>query len=58
MLKSGANGATGENAIVYNSLKVDVISGPMGIIVANYVRELTPPMAKAIAESPKKSNTS
>ncbi len=54
MLKAGADeGATGENAIVYNAFKVDIILGPIGIISANsLLGELTPAMAKAIAESP------
>lgn len=54
MLKNGADeGATGENAILYNSDKVDVITGAIGIIAANsMLGELTPAMAKAIAESP------
>ena len=56
MLKAGANeGASGENAIVYNSQKVDVIMGPIGIVAANsMLGELTPLMARAIAESPAK----
>ncbi|MEG1254641.1 DUF3842 family protein [Clostridium sp.] len=56
MLKAGANeGATGENAVVYNVSKVDVILGSIGIICANsLLGELTPIMAKAIAESPAK----
>ncbi|MBM7686750.1 MAG: hypothetical protein PWP07_2653 [Epulopiscium sp.] len=56
MMKAGANeGATGENAIVYNSSKVDIIIGAIGIIAANsMLGELTPTMAKAIAESPAK----
>ncbi len=56
MLKSGANeGATGENAILYNINKVDLILGPIGIICANsLLGELTPLMARAIAESPAK----
>ncbi|MGI6669642.1 MAG: DUF3842 family protein [Acetivibrionales bacterium] len=56
MIKAGANeGATGENAIVYNSARVDVIIGPIGIIAANsMLGELTPAMAAAIAESPAK----
>ncbi len=56
MLRSGAHeGATGENAIVYNASKVDVILGPIGIICANsLLGEVTPLMAKAIAESPAK----
>ncbi|KPU43379.1 hypothetical protein OXPF_28200 [Oxobacter pfennigii] len=53
MIKAGANeGATGENAIVYSSGKVDVIMGPIGIISANSMHgELTPMMSKSIAES-------
>jgi NAD(P)-dependent dehydrogenase (short-subunit alcohol dehydrogenase family) len=53
MLKSGADeGATGENAIVYNADKIDIITGAIGIISANsMLGELTPAMAKAIAES-------
>ena len=54
MIKAGANeGASGENAIVFSSSKVDVIVGPIGIIAANsMLGALTPLMAKAIAESP------
>jgi NAD(P)-dependent dehydrogenase (short-subunit alcohol dehydrogenase family) len=53
MLKAGANdGATGENAIVYNASRVDFILGPIGIISANsLLGELTPMMADAISES-------
>jgi NAD(P)-dependent dehydrogenase (short-subunit alcohol dehydrogenase family) len=53
MLKAGANdGATGENAIVYNTSRVDFILGPIGIISANsLLGELTPIMANAISES-------
>ncbi|MDF2884925.1 MAG: hypothetical protein K0R54_5496 [Clostridiaceae bacterium] len=53
MLKAGANdGATGENAIVYNVSRVDFILGPIGIISANsLLGELTPIMANAISES-------
>lgn len=53
MLKAGANeGATGENAIVYNISKVNFILGPVGIISANsLLGELTPMMAKAISGS-------
>jgi len=54
MLKSGANeGATGENAIKYMAPKVDIIVGPIGIIVADsMLGELTPAMATAISSSP------
>ena len=53
MLKAGANeGASGENAVVYNSGKVDIIAGAIGIVIANSMMgELTPAMAKAIGES-------
>lgn len=53
MMKAGANeGATGENAIVYNVNKVDIILGPIGIIAANSMAgELTPLMAQAVSES-------
>lgn len=53
MLKAGADeGATGENAIVFNSRKVDIIVGPIGIVVANSMMgELTSKMARAISES-------
>ena len=56
MIKAGADeGASGENAIVYNAGKVEAIVGPMGIIVANaMLGELTPAMAAAISESPAK----
>jgi NAD(P)-dependent dehydrogenase (short-subunit alcohol dehydrogenase family) len=53
MLRAGADeGASGENAIVYNAGRVDVIIGPIGIIAADsMLGELTPAMAKAIAGS-------
>lgn len=56
MLKAGADdGATGENAIIFNSDKVGLIAGPIGVIAANsMLGELTPAMAKAIAQSPAK----
>ncbi|HEX3026661.1 MAG TPA: DUF3842 family protein [Clostridia bacterium] len=56
MLKAGADeGASGENAVVFNASKADVIMGSVGIIASNSMRgELTPLMAKAIAESPAK----
>jgi len=54
MLKAGATeGATGESAIVYNSSKVELILGPIGIISAySLMGELSPAMAHAIATSP------
>ncbi len=56
MLKAGANkGASGENAIVQTVKIVDVITGSMGILLANSMMgELTPKMAEAIASSPAK----
>lgn len=53
MLKAGANeGASGENAIVQNMDDVDVIIGPLGIVLAHSMSgELTPKMAEAIARS-------
>jgi hypothetical protein len=51
MLKARANrGATGENAIVVTVRKVDVIIGPVSIIMANaMLGEVTPGIASAIA---------
>jgi len=51
MMKAGANrGATGENAIVHTSSKVDVIIGPLAIIMPNAMMgEVTPMMAQAVS---------
>lgn len=53
MLKAGAdNAATGENAIIVNSKRADVIIGPIGIVIADaLLGEITPLMAKAVAQS-------
>ncbi len=53
MMKGGtALGATGENAVIYNSRRVDAIVGPIGIVVANaMLGEITPGMAEAVASS-------
>ncbi len=53
MMKARANkGATGENAIIFNLKKVDLIVGPLSIIVSNgMLGELTPAMATAIANT-------
>lgn len=53
MMKSGAaRGGSGENAIVSTVPTVDVIAGPLGIIIANSMMgELTPKMAEAISSS-------
>lgn len=56
MLKAKANrGASGENAIVQNAGKVDVIIGTIAIIMAHSMMgEVTPKMAEAVAGSPAK----
>ncbi|MDD2972866.1 MAG: DUF3842 family protein [Lachnospiraceae bacterium] len=49
---SNCNGATGENAVIYNAARADVIVGPIGIIMANAMYgEITPRMAEAITDS-------
>ena len=54
MLKAHANrGASGENAIVQTVKRVDVIIGPMGIVMAQAMMgEVTPKMAEAVSASP------
>lgn len=51
MLKAGANeGASGENAVLFNVGKVDCIAGSVAIIAANsFAGELSARMAEAIA---------
>ncbi len=53
MLESGADeGATGENAVCVNVNKVDLIIGPLGLIIPNSMKgEITTVMAEAIASS-------
>ena len=53
MMKSGANkGATGENAFLRSSQKVDMIIGPISIMMANAMMgEMTPAMASAVSSS-------
>lgn len=53
MMKSRANkGATGENAIVWNSNRVRMIIGSLSIVLPNaMLGELTPKMADAILSS-------
>ena len=53
MMKSGANrGATGENAIITIAPKVDIIIGPLAIIMANSMMgEVTSGMSQAISSS-------
>lgn len=56
MMSAGADkGASGENAIAWNSGKVDIITGPISIMLPNaMLGELTPAMAGAISSSPAK----
>ncbi|NPV53410.1 MAG: DUF3842 family protein [Firmicutes bacterium] len=53
MLRAGADeGATGENAVVQTAEAVDLILGPIGIVLAHsMLGELTPRMAEAVARS-------
>ncbi len=57
MLKAGAaRGATGENALIYNAKKAQLILGPIGMILSNgLLGEVSPAMAAAVsgAECPK-----
>ncbi len=53
MLKAGTvQGATGENAVLVAARKVDIIVGPVGIVMADALMgEITPAMANAVAQS-------
>ena len=53
MMKAGADqGATGENAVIVNCRKADVIVGPIGIVIADaLLGEITPKIALAVAQS-------
>jgi hypothetical protein len=53
MMKAGANrGATGENAIIHTSPRVDVIIGPLAILMPDAMMgEVTPRMAQAVSSS-------
>jgi len=57
MMKAGtSHGATGENAVIYNAGRADMILGPIGIIKANGIMgEVSPAMACAVsgADAPK-----
>ena len=54
MMKAGANkGGTGENAIAVTSRRVDVIIGPLAILMADAMMgEVTPKVAAAVSSSP------
>ena len=56
MLNKGADrGATGENAIRVTSKRVDILIGPLGIIIPNSMHgEITTAIAEAVADSPAK----
>lgn len=56
MLKARANrGASGENAIVQTVKQVDVIIGPISIVMAHAMMgEVTPMMAESVSGSPAK----
>lgn len=53
MMRAGAtDGATGENAIIYNASRMQVILGPIAILVGNgLLGEVTPAMAAAVGGS-------
>ena len=53
MMKSGISAvATGENAVVYNAGRADIIVGPIGIILPNaMLGEISPVIVKAITGS-------
>ena len=53
MLKGGADkGATGENAVVVNAPKADIIVGPIGIVITDaLLGEITEKMAAAVGKS-------
>ena len=53
MLRAGApQGATGENALVYNAARADLILGPIGMVLAGGILgEVSPAMASAVSGS-------
>jgi len=53
MLKAGADfGATGENAVIYNSKRAGIIIGAVGICIADSMRgEISPAVANAVCQS-------
>ena len=53
MLRAGADdGATGENAVVFNARQADILLGPIGVLTANgLLGEVSPQMAAAVGES-------
>ena len=53
MLKAGATrAATGENALIFNCQRADIIIGPIGILLTNSMcGEITAKMAEAVSTS-------
>ena len=53
MLRAGADdGATGENAVVFNARQADLLLGPIGILTPNgLLGEVSPAMAEAVGAS-------
>ncbi|MBQ3155640.1 MAG: DUF3842 family protein [Clostridia bacterium] len=53
MINAGADqGASGENAVVVQCRRADIIAGPIGITLADaMLGEITPPMAVAVGQS-------
>lgn len=51
MVRAGAaRGATGENAVVVSAARADIVTGPIGIIIANAMMgEITPKIAETLA---------
>lgn len=54
MMKAGINqGGTGENPVVINAAKADIIISPIGLMIENALYgEVTPKMSRAYLESP------
>ena len=53
LIKAGADAcATGENAVIFNAGRADIIMGPLGLLSANALMgEVTPAMTAAISAS-------
>ena len=53
MLRAGADdGATGENAVIFNAGQADILLGPIGVLTANgLLGEVSPRMAEAVGTS-------
>ena len=53
MLKAGAaEGATGENAVIFNAARADILLGPIGVLTPDgLLGEVSPRMAEAVGGS-------